>query len=182
MHIQRHFRESRLPVLQALMREHPLATVVTHTAGVLAEALAIFQGPNHYVSPAWYAAKNEHGKVVPTWNFVVVHARGSIRWFQDALWLREFLETLTAEHEENLPEPWRISDAPSDYVARMLAAIVGFEIEITAIEGKWKLNQNRSSADRAGVVAALRASGSAAADAIATLVENVGPRPSSEGE
>ncbi len=113
--------------------------------------LVIFQGPNHYVSPGWYPAKKEHGKVVPTWNYIIVHVRGSIEWQHDQNWLRELLERTTHAHEHGRQNPWHVADAPEEYVTRMLEAIVGFEIPIGAITGKWKLSQNRSSADRAGV-------------------------------
>lgn len=122
-----------------------------------AQVLAIFQGPNHYVTPSWYPAKAEHGKVVPTWNYVVIHVRGTISWQQDAAWLRAFLESLTAGREAHRSEPWHVSDAPADYIDRMLASIVGFEIAVSSITGKWKLGQNRSVADRAGVAAGLAA-------------------------
>ena len=121
------------------------------------EVLAIFQGPQHYVSPSWYPSKREHGKAVPTWNYVVVHARGTIHWTQDAAWLRSFLERLTSAHEAARPEPWHVDDAPAEYVARNLEAIVGLEIEVRELVGKWKLNQNKSAADRAGVIAGLSA-------------------------
>ena len=117
--------------------------------------LAIFQGPDHYVSPAWYPAKAEHGKVVPTWNYVVVQVRGTITWQEDAAWLRAFLDALTDQQESGRAEPWQVADAPSTYIDRMLKAIVGFEIAIGSIAGKWKLGQNRSDADRAGIVAGL---------------------------
>src|SRR5450432_4377319 len=135
-----------------------------------AEVLAIFQGASHYISPNWYPAKREHGKVVPTWNYTVVHARGRIAWRQDAAWLREFLETLTDRHERQHESPWQVSDAPADYIAQMLRAIVGFEIAIESLTGKWKLSQNRSAADREGVVSSLSASTDAASHDMAALV------------
>jgi transcriptional regulator len=134
------------------------------------EVLAIFQGIDHYISPGWYPSKHEHGKAVPTWNYTVVHARGSIEWFEDVVWLRAFLEVLTNEHEHRLPMPWQVSDAPPDYLDRMLRAIVGFEIPITALSGKWKLNQNRSAADRAGVAAALNEQGNERARTMAKMI------------
>jgi transcriptional regulator len=135
-----------------------------------AEVLAIFQGSSHYISPNWYPTKREHGKVVPTWNYTVVHARGRISWVQDAVWLRKFLETLTDRHERRHTSPWQISDAPADYIEQMLAAIVGFEIAIESLTGKWKLSQNRSAADREGVVSSLSAATDAASHDMATLV------------
>ena len=119
------------------------------------DVLAIFQGPNRYVSPQWYPSKKEHGKVVPTWNYLVVHARGTIQWKRDPGWLRKHLEAATATHEDS-DHPWRVSDAPSEFIDRMLSAIVGFEIRISALTGKWKLSQNRSKEDRLGVIAGLR--------------------------
>jgi transcriptional regulator len=135
-----------------------------------AEVLAIFQGASHYISPNWYPAKREHGKVVPTWNYTVVHARGRITWMQDARWLREFLETLTRRHERRYESPWQVSDAPADYIEQMLKAIVGFEIAIDSLTGTWKLSQNRDAADRAGVVSSLSASSDAASHDMAALV------------
>lgn len=125
-----------------------------------AEVLAIFQGPHHYISPSWYASKREHGKVVPTWNYVVVHVRGRIRWVHEPTWLRSFLERLTNAREESRTPAWQISDAPAEYVDRMLGAIVGLEIHVSAMQGKWKLSQNRSAEDQAGVVAGLTAESS----------------------
>lgn len=116
------------------------------------QALAIFQGPNHYISPGWYPSKRDHGKVVPTWNYIVVHIRGSLSWHHDRVWLRELLEKTTHAHEHKRRAPWQISDAPADYLERMLGSIVGVEISISNVTGKWKLSQNRSAEDRAGVV------------------------------
>lgn len=119
------------------------------TAG--AEVLVLFQGPDSYVSPGFYPSKQEHGRVVPTWNYSVVHARGTIRWVHDASWLHELVGQLTDRHEAAQPRPWKVSDAPEDYVAKMIEAIVGLEISITELKGKLKLSQNRSTADREGV-------------------------------
>jgi transcriptional regulator len=119
------------------------------------EVLAIFQGDGHYVSPAWYPSKHVDGKVVPTWNYVVVHARGPIRYRHEPGWLHDLVTTLTDTHETPRTERWRVADAPPDYVAAMLRAIVGFEIPLTSLTGKWKMSQNRSAADRAGVAAGL---------------------------
>ncbi len=197
-----HFAEDRVEVLQALMREHPFATLVskagdslvadhlplqlsadgTHLLGHVAranplwkmaseqEVLVIFQGPQAYVSPSWYPTKREHGKAVPTWNYVVVHARGRLTAIDDPNVLRSLLDDLVDRHEGALAEPWRVSDAPPDYIEKMLAAIVGIEIGITALSGKWKTSQNQPEANRAGVVAGLRASGTDNADGMAALV------------
>lgn len=134
------------------------------------EVLAIFHGPQAYVTPSWYPGKREHGKAVPTWNYVVVHARGRLRAIDDAAWLRRQLEALVARHEAGFAEPWQISDAPPDYIDRMLTAIVGIEIVITSLVGKWKISQNQPAANRAGVVAGLREQGTADALSMAELV------------
>jgi transcriptional regulator len=119
--------------------------------------LAVFHGPQGYVSPGWYPAKAEHGKVVPTWNYAVVHAHGTLRVIDDADWLRALVGRLTDRHEAAQARPWAVGDAPPDYLAAMLAAIVGIELPIERLEGKWKLSQNRAAADRRGVVAGLGA-------------------------
>ena len=123
------------------------------------EALVVFQGPQAYISPGWYASKAEHGKVVPTWNYVMVQARGTLRAVDDADWLRAFVTRLTTRHEAVQAQPWAVTDAPADYIDTMLRAIVGIEIPLTALTGKWKVSQNRPAADRAGVVAGLNAMG-----------------------
>jgi transcriptional regulator len=123
------------------------------------EALAIFHGPNRYISPSWYATKKETGKVVPTWNYVAVHAYGTLRPIEDRAWLRALVERLTVQNESVNPDPWKVSDAPEDYVEKMLEAIVGVEIAITRLEGKWKVSQNQPAANRASVVKVLRESG-----------------------
>lgn len=140
------------------------------------DVLAIFHGPQAYVTPSWYETKREHGKAVPTWNYVVVHARGRLRVIDDPAWLRGQLETLVAEHEAGFAEPWQIADAPPDYIDKMLAAIVGIEIVIGEITGKWKISQNQPGVNRAGVVAGLRGQGSDDALAIAELVAGIAAR------
>lgn len=134
------------------------------------EVLAIFHGPQAYVTPSWYATKREHGKAVPTWNYVVVHAHGTLRTIDDPVWLRRQLEALVARHEAGFAEPWRIADAPGDYIDKMLAAIVGIEIRITRLTGKWKISQNQPTINRAGVVDGLRQREAADALAMAGLV------------
>ncbi len=124
-----------------------------------AQVLAIFTGADTYVSPNWYPAKAEHGKVVPTWNYAAVHVGGSIRFIEDAAWLRGFVESLTEAHEQGGPNPWHVHDAPADYIAGMLRAIVGFEIKVSSVVGKFKGSQNRSAADRAAVRSVLQAAG-----------------------
>lgn len=132
------------------------------------DALAIFTGPHAYVSPGWYATKAQTGKVVPTWNYVAVHATGKLRFFDDAERLRRIVTRLTDLHEQGRSEPWQVTDAPEDYIAGMLKAIVGFELSIVKLEGKWKMSQNRPAADHAGIVAGLAGEGSA--PEVATIV------------
>ncbi len=135
------------------------------------EALVVFQGAEAYITPSWYATKAETGKVVPTWNYAMVQAYGALRVIEDVDWLRAQIGALTQAQEEKRPAPWQVSDAPAPFVAAMLRGIVGIEIEIARIEGKWKVSQNRPEADRNGVVAGLSAEGSATATAMAGLVE-----------
>jgi transcriptional regulator len=134
------------------------------------EALVIFQGPGTYISPAWYPTKRETGRVVPTWNYAVVHARGIPRFIDDREWLRDFVTGLTDRHEAGRPAPWRVTDAPADYIDRQLGAIVGLEIAVTRLQGKWKLSQNRPGPDRAGVVEGLSREGERAGAGVAELV------------
>jgi transcriptional regulator len=116
------------------------------------QALVVFSGPDHYITPSWYEEKRTSGKVVPTWNYAVVHAYGFLKTIEDAGWLRTHLESLVAIHEAPFAGPWKVSDAPAEYVASQVKGIVGLELRIERLEGKWKLNQNRSKADRRGVV------------------------------
>ena len=189
MYLPPAFREERVNVLHAFMRENPLATLVTVGAdGIVANhipllidpdplpsgtlfghvartnpvwrefssenpSLAIFSGPEHYISPSWYPSKQEHGRVVPTWNYVAVHAYGRLQIHEDPDWLRNLVTRLTATHEDRFEQPWQVSDAPADYVDGLLKAIVGIELRIERIEGKWKMGQNRSEADRRGALA-----------------------------
>jgi len=134
------------------------------------EALVVFQGAEHYVSPSWYATKRETGKVVPTWNYVMVQARGTPRVIEDEAWLRRQIAALTHSQESSRPAPWAVGDAPEDFVAAMVRQIVGVEIEIADIRGKWKASQNRNAADRAGVVEGLTADGDASGLAMAAIV------------
>jgi transcriptional regulator len=147
------------------------ANPVWQSAAPGVDALAIFVGPQGYVTPSWYATKRETGKVVPTWNYVAVHAYGPLRAVDDTRWLREFVTRLTARHEAGREPRWQVSDAPDDYIERQLKGIVGIEIPVTRFEGKWKVSQNREAADRAGVVAGLRAEGGGPGTAMADLVE-----------
>ncbi|MFI5011284.1 MAG: FMN-binding negative transcriptional regulator [Hyphomicrobiales bacterium] len=140
----------------------------THPEG--REALVIFAGANHYITPSWYATKRETGKVVPTWNYVAVHAWGPLQVFDDPEWLREQIGALTARHEAERATPWAVTDAPADFVASQIKFIVGIEIPILRIEGKWKVSQNRPQADRIGVVDGLRAAGDETSRTMAALV------------
>jgi transcriptional regulator len=135
------------------------------------EALVIFSGPDAYISPTFYPSKAEHGKVVPTWNYVAVHAYGRLRYTSDPVFLRNHVGRLTARHEAGSSKPWSVEDAPVEYVDQMLRAIVGVEIEITRLEGKWKMSQNRPAADIDGVVAGLGGSESTREREVAAVVE-----------
>ena len=207
MHRPEAFREDRLEILQAAIRAHPLATLITagpgglmanlvpftlieggqrgvlraHLAranGQLAElaacdeALVMLQGPQAYITPSWYASKREHGKVVPTWNYVAVQARGRPAVMDEAGWVREQIGALTTQQEASRAEPWAVTDAPDAYIAAQLRGIVGVEIPIDRLEGKWKVSQNRGAADRQGVEAGL--GGEAEDEAMARLVAQAG--------
>ncbi|GLS24187.1 transcriptional regulator [Labrys miyagiensis] len=186
-----HFREERPEVLHALMRTHPLATLVTLADGRLdanhipmlldadrgpqgtllahiarandlarkhdpeTEVLVIFQGVEGYITPSWYETKRETGKVVPTWNYVTVHAHGRLRILDDPAWLRAQITALTNTQEASRFLPWHVDDAPEAFLQAQIKGIVGLEIEIASLEGKWKVSQNRPEADRDGVHAGL---------------------------
>lgn len=185
MYTPRAFVETREDELFALMREHPFATlVVAAVDGIAANhlpmlmidgrlcghvasgnelrghdgatALAMFQGAQGYISPNWYPSKQVTHREVPTWNYAVVHVHGRLRVIEDQVWLRRLLDALTDRHEAGQPVPWRVTDAPAEHIDKMLGAIVGIEIEIERIEGKFKLNQNHPPANRAGVIEGLR--------------------------
>lgn len=186
MYMPRSFKETRNDALQALMRDYPFAAVVTGTSAGLAanhlplelidgttlhghvargnelaqadgaNVLVIFQGPDAYVSPNWYPSKHETGREVPTWNYAVVHVHGRLRVVEDNEWLLALLHRLTDNHEAGQAQPWRLTDAPADHTDKLLKAIVGLEITIDRIEGKFKLSQNHPSANRSGVVEGLR--------------------------
>ena len=138
------------------------------------DVLVVFQGVDHYITPAWYETKRQTGKVVPTWNYTMVQARGRPRVIDDAEWLHRQIGALTSRHEAARPAPWAVTDAPAPFVAAQVSAIVGLEIEIAEIKGKWKLSQNRNAADRAGVIAGLQTEGDPAALAMAKLVPGPG--------
>jgi len=146
----------------------PLGRLLGHVARARAQwqtklpdvdALVIFLGTDAYVTPSWYATKRETGKVVPTWNFVAIHAHGHVRFFQERERLLDVVTRLTDRHEQRRASPWKVTDAPADYVDAMLKGIVGVEFTITRLEGKWKASQNRSDADRQGASEGLEREG-----------------------
>jgi transcriptional regulator len=149
-----------------IARANPLWRDFSRDVGVL----VIFQGPSEYISPSWYPTKRETAKVVPTWNYAVVHAHGPLQTINDQAWLRGFIEKLTNRHEAGRNEPWKVTDAPADFVDKMLGAIVGIEIPVTRLIGKWKVSQNRPAKDQAGVVEGLLQEGHDSAAAMASLV------------
>lgn len=205
-----HHREDSLDVQHALMRAHPLGTLITLGAGGLVanaipfildasrgrfgvlqahlarangqwrdfdpavEALVIFQGADSYITPSWYATKRQTGKVVPTWNYAIVHAYGPIQVIEDRDWLAAQIADLTAAREASRPEPWAVDDAPPAFIQSQIKGIVGLEIPISRIEGKWKVSQNRPEADRRGVVDGLRALQDDESAAMAALVAERG--------
>lgn len=142
-------------------------------AGEGCDCLVVFQGPQAYVTPSWYATKRETAKVVPTWNYAMVQVRGRCVAHEDAAWLRPQVDALTNQHETRRAEPWKVSDAPDDFVAQQMRLIVGIEIPIASIEGKWKVSQNRPDADKRGVHAGLTEAGETHA-AMAALVAERG--------
>lgn len=230
MYLPAHFEQPDLTIVEELVRQAPLATLVTLTAGAIeanhvpllldrsalnavaastnavaaptdavstpdgsgerwrlrghvaranplwretdlaADVVAIFHGPGRYISPSWYASKAEHGKVVPTWNYVVAHLRGRMTVHDDPDWLLAFLPTLTAEHEGGRERPWQVSDAPADYIEQMAGAIVGFEIAVTRVTGKWKVGQNQPVRNRRSLRDGLRGAGDPDGLALAALV------------
>lgn len=185
MYLPKSFHETRIEVLHALMRDYPFATVIMRGSDGLAanhlplelvgeaslhghvacgnelvnadgaQVLVIFHGPDGYVSPNWYPSKHVTAREVPTWNYAVVHVHGRLRVVDDKVWLRDLLERLTNRHEASQPKPWHVDDAPEDHIEKMLSAIVGVDIAIERIEGKFKLSQNHVDANRAGVLQGL---------------------------
>ncbi|MBM86430.1 MAG: transcriptional regulator [Rhodospirillaceae bacterium] len=135
------------------------------------ESLVIFQGPEAYITPSWYASKKKHGKVVPTWNYAAVHAHGTVKVTNDPAWLDNQLVTLTDQQEATRPVPWEVSDAPEDFVSQQKRGVVGMELPITRIEGKWKVSQNRPKKDRKGVINGLREEQSDSSLSMSSLVE-----------
>ena len=207
MYMPAHFEETRRPVMQRLIAEHPLGTLVTlgpdgltadhipflfdpeagphgtlvgHVArsnelwqrhDPATEVLVVFQGESAYISPNWYPTKRQTHQVVPTYNYAVVHAHGPLRVHHDAKWLRGVVGRLTKVMEATQPVPWKPGDAPADFIAAMLANIVGIEIPLSRLIGKWKVSQNRPPADREGAVSGLRATGHPSALAMADLIQ-----------
>jgi transcriptional regulator len=137
------------------------------------QPLAIFQGPQHYITPSWYQTKKDTGKVVPTWNYLVVHAYGPMRVIDGVQWLRKFVGALTDRFEAPRAQPWKVEDAPEEFIATQLKAIVGIEMTVEKLLGKWKASQNRPEQDREGVVAGLREYHSVNADGVADAVNDV---------
>ena len=190
MYIPQHFAQDDVAEMHALMRSHPLATLISHGAdglnanhlplllsegklqghvaranpvwrdgAVIGEVLVIFHGHDSYISPSGYATKAEHGKVVPTWNYAAVHAYGELRAIDDRDWVFRQISALTTSNEAALPQPWAVSDAPADYIDKMLGAVVGIEISITRLLGKWKVSQNQPAVNQASLIAALEKAG-----------------------
>jgi len=206
MYIPKANEETRIPVLDQLMRSHPLASLVTMgTSGLFAThlpvmlhresdadavlrchmsranqqwrdydaaipALAIFAGPQHYITPAWYPEKAATGKVVPTWNYAVVHVYGRLKVIEDPAWLLTHLGSLTETHEAAFPSPWSINDAPAGYIETIAKGIVGIELAIERIEGKWKVSQNQTEQTRASVAQGLAELDTEASLAMLSLV------------
>ena len=137
----------------------------------IGDALAIFMGPEAYVTPSWYATKQETGKVVPTWNYIAVHAYGPVEFFEDAERLLQVVTRLTNRHEQSRAEPWAVSDAPAEFVAAQLRGIVGLRIPVTRFEGKRKMSQNRPETDRVRVAAGLAASDNPQDREVAPLIQ-----------
>jgi transcriptional regulator len=149
-----------------LARANPLAKLLAPDL----PALAVFVGPSAYVTPSWYASKREHGKVVPTWNYLAVQARGTLTPVAEGEALHAIVRRLTETQEGGREHPWAVEDAPADFIAGMMKAIVGFRMTVTALEGTAKLSQNRPEADREGVRTGLASAGDAAAEALASLM------------
>jgi transcriptional regulator len=201
------FEETRIETLHALIRAHPLGTLITlGPAGMEANhipfevhldpapfgtlrahvaranpvwrdfsadvgAMVVFRGPSAYITPSWYAAKRETGKVVPTYNYAVVHAYGPMRAVEKRSWLRALVGRLTDRFEAARAQPWRVTDAPAAFVDNLLGAIVGLEIPLSRLVGKWKMSQNRPAADHPGIVEGLRETQAPDAVEVAKLVE-----------
>jgi transcriptional regulator len=207
MYIPKHFEVTDSGAIYALIKDYPLATLITFSKGRInanhiplnlsistepcmklqghvsrsnpllndidaeVETLAIFLGPNAYISPSWYATKKESGKVVPTWNYVAVHAYGNLKIVDDTDWLRTQLETLTKQHEANLLEPWSIHDAPTEFTNKLMESIIGIEMRVARLLGKWKVSQNQPVPNKEGVVKGLQASNQLGSLEMAKLIK-----------
>jgi transcriptional regulator len=165
------------PGLHGTLRAHVARANPVWRAAADTEVLVVFQGPQAYISPGWYATKAATGKVVPTWNYVMVQARGRLRAIEDTVALHALVTRLTDTHESTQRRPWAVSDAPGDYIDSMLRAIVGIEIELSGLSGKWKVSQNRPAADREGVRAGLADHGSEQALAMQRQVRDATDTP-----
>ncbi|MFZ2452323.1 MAG: FMN-binding negative transcriptional regulator [Methylovulum miyakonense] len=169
-HIPLHLSDTPLPF--GTLRGHVArANPLWHDLDPELEVLAIFHGPDAYISPSWYATKQETGKVVPTWNYTVVHAYGQLRVVDDASWLRGQLEALTNQHEAAFTEPWAVADAPLEFTERLIGSIIGIELVITRLSGKWKVSQNQPPCNQASVAEGLNASGQLDTASMAALVK-----------
>ncbi|MFZ6771378.1 FMN-binding negative transcriptional regulator [Undibacterium sp. SXout7W] len=207
MYMPPHFSENRIAVLQGLIRQHPLGTLVTQDSeglqanhipfliseptadapfGILrghvarqnpvwqqttSESLIVFQGASAYITPSWYQEKQLTGMVVPTYNYAVVHARGDIRTIDDPQKLLLLLQDLTRHFEASRPAPWKVSDAPEEYLRNMMEAIVGIEIPLTSINGKWKNSQNKSAENQMRIAEGLREENTSASKELADMLE-----------
>jgi transcriptional regulator len=176
---------NHLPV-QTLDEPAPLGCIRGHIARAnpiwreyrsASQALAIFQGPQAYISPSFYPSKAKTGEVVPTWDYAVVHASGTLRFIDDPQWLRGFVAGLTDTHEAPRVQRWQIDDAPAAYVEKMLKLIVGFEFSISSLAGKWKVSQNRPQLDRQGVIQNLQDAGDADSREIAAMLASLDSGP-----
>jgi transcriptional regulator len=147
------------------------ANPVWQSFSPVVNSIVVFQGAETYITPSWYPSKHAHGKAVPTWNYVVVHAHGLPHAIQDRAWLLQHVSQLTDTHEAGQAVPWRLSDAPKEYTDRMVQGIVGIEISIARLVGKWKVSQNRPEPDKLGVVAGLFARDDAQSREMAALVD-----------
>lgn len=134
------------------------------------EVLVMFNGPHHYITPSWYPSKAEHQKVVPTWNYIVVHARGKIKFITDTDWMLAHLNELTKRNEKGRKSPWKVADAPVEFITRQFRGIIGIEIEITDLQGTWKTSQNKSEPDHQGVISGLNAESTERASLMANCV------------
>jgi transcriptional regulator len=174
-HVPLHLRPDQGPrgtLIGHVARANPLWRKAATAGDGGLDALVLFQGTQHYISPGWYASKAKDGRVVPTWNYAVVHVHGRMKPMDDGAWLRGMLEELTGLHEAGRSPPWRMDDAPEDYVAKMMRAIVGIEIEILGLVGKFKLSQNKSAQDQDSMIHGLLADGSPEAAEMAGVMRS----------